>query len=231
MQPTFLPWLGYFNLISSVDLFVILDSVQFESRSWQQRNKIVINGISKWITIPVTLPYGVLTKINQVEVNKEHFSAKKLKSTIFHAYGKNKGYSYIESEIFPLITDEEKLLSNINLFIIKKITQDLKISTKFLKSSELQAGGSNADLILNICKEVKSKVYVSPRGSEAYLHNFQGFEQSKIELRYQDYEHPVYFQGNRDFISHLSIIDAIANIGLELVANLIIPEKTNDLIS
>ena len=225
MQPTFMPWLGYFNLISSVDLFVILDSVQFESRSWQQRNKIVINGISKWITIPVTLPQGVATKINQVEINREHFTAEKFKSTIFHAYGKNRGYSYIESEIFPLITDEEKFLSDLNLSIIKKIAQDLKISTKFLKSSELQAEGSKADLILNICKEVKSKVYISPIGSQTYLDNFQGFEQNTIALEYQDYQHPVYSQGKRDFMSHLSIIDAIAHIGLDLVGNLVIPEK------
>lgn len=225
MQPTFLPWLGYFNLISRVDLFVILDSVQFESRSWQQRNKILINGISKWITIPVTLPLGIATKINQVEINREHFSAEKFKSTIFHAYGKNHGYSYIESEIFPLITDEEKFLSDMNLRIIEKITQDLKISTKFLKSSELQAVGSKADLILNICKEVKSKVYISPIGSQTYLDDFQGFEQNAIELEYQDYQHPVYSQGKREFISHLSIIDAIANIGLGSVTTLIIPEE------
>ena len=225
MQPTFLPWLGYFNLISRVDLFVILDSVQFESRSWQQRNKILINGISKWSTIPVTLPLGIATKINQVEINREHFSAEKFKSTIFHAYGKNHGYSYIESEIFPLITDEEKFLSDMNLRIIEKITQDLKISTKFLKSSELQAVGSKADLILNICKEVKSKVYISPIGSQTYLDDFQGFEQNAIELEYQDYQHPVYSQGKREFISHLSIIDAIANIGLGSVTTLIIPEE------
>ena len=225
MQPTFLPWLGYFNLISSVDLFVVLDSVQFESRSWQQRNKILINGISKWITIPVTLPLGIATRINQVEINREHFSAEKFKSTIFHAYGKNHGYSYIESEIFPLITDAEKFLSDMNLRIIEKITQDLKISTKFLKSSELQAVGSKADLILNICKEVKSKVYISPIGSQTYLDDFQGFEQNAIELEYQDYQHPVYSQGKREFISHLSIIDAIANIGLGPVTNLIISEE------
>jgi hypothetical protein len=68
-------------------------------------------------------------------------------------------------------------------------------------------------------------VYISPIGSQTYLDNFQGFEQNTIALEYQDYQHPVYSQGKRDFMSHLSIIDAIAHIGPNLVGNLVIPEK------
>ena len=53
MQPTFLPWSGYFGLMQSVDMFVFLDSVQFDRRSWQQRNRIKTSSGPKWLTVPV----------------------------------------------------------------------------------------------------------------------------------------------------------------------------------
>jgi len=123
MQPTFLPWLGYFSLIDSVDKFVFLDVVQFESRSWQQRNRILINSEARWLTVPTTLPSGRSTLINQVLINKEHYSGISLLKTLKQAYGNKPGFEYIEMSLFQAILSPPDYLSLLNVGLITKIAK------------------------------------------------------------------------------------------------------------
>ena len=118
MQPTFLPWLGYFSLIDSVDKFVFLDVVQFESRSWQQRNRIMINYEARWVTVPTTLPYGKSTPINQVLINIEHYSGLKVLKTLKHAYGNKPGFEFIEKNLFQELLSPPDYLSLLNVELI-----------------------------------------------------------------------------------------------------------------
>ena len=118
MQPTFLPWLGYFSLIDSVDKFVFLDVVQFESRSWQQRNRIMINYEARWVTVPTTLPYGKSTPINQVLINIEHYSGLKVLKTLKPAYGNKPGFEFIEKNLFQELLSPPDYLSLLNVELI-----------------------------------------------------------------------------------------------------------------
>ena len=81
--------------------------------------------------------------------------------------------------------------------------------------------GEKASLLLDICKLLGATTYISPVGSRAYLDEFSGFAESGIQVEYQSYQHPVYPQLSVDFISHLSIIDAMCNIGTEATAHLV----------
>jgi len=78
MQPTFLPWIGYFALIHEVDTFVFLDSVQFAKRSWQQRNQIKTASGAQWITMPVASSGLREQFIKDTLISSEGESAKKL---------------------------------------------------------------------------------------------------------------------------------------------------------
>jgi len=81
MQPTYIPWVGYFSLINKVDVFIFLDSVQFAKRSWQQRNKIKTANESIWLTVPVLSKGKQSQFINEVEIDlTRDFSEKHIAS-------------------------------------------------------------------------------------------------------------------------------------------------------
>jgi hypothetical protein len=215
MQPTFLPWLGYFALLGSVDTFVFLDNVQFESRSWQQRNRIVINNEVRWLTIPVSLPFGRLTRIDQALVNTEHFSGSKICKTLTQAYSNKKGFDFVANNIFKIFLEPPKNISSFNIKLINEIAKGLKIETPLMLASEMNVHGSKGDLLLDICKNLCATTYVSPAGSAIYLDSYTGFSDAGINLEYQAFEHPSYVQGEMKFVSHLSTIDAICNIEIK----------------
>lgn len=221
MQPTFLPWLGYFHLASKVEKFVFLDSVQFDTRSWQQRNKILLNGKPFWVTIPTILTSGRSTKINEVLINKEHYSSDKIIKTIRQAYGKLPGNSFNEEVLFPHLAASHLLLSDMTIAIIKSIFEVLEIKATILKSSELTVSGTKAELLLSICSELGATSYFSPEGSRGYLAEFDGFDLKDISVEYQEFEHPTYKQSGVEFVPYLSVIDSISNLGIQGVKELI----------
>ena len=121
MQPTYFPWLGYFALISNVDTFVFLDNVQFDRRSWQQRNQIANKEKKIWLTVPVEKKI-YLVKIHDVNIKDLNFKTKHLKS-IFYSYNKTKYFS----KVFPFIEDifNKKIntLSELNILIVKRFVK------------------------------------------------------------------------------------------------------------
>ena len=221
MQPTFLPWLGYFNLIANSNCFVFLDNVQFETRSWQQRNRILINEEVAWITVPVSKPSGSSTKINEVLVNKEHFHPTRVCETLRRAYSKRPGISWLESEVFPIINSTNFKLADLNEALIISIAKGLGLQTLFLNASNLKTHGSKEELLESILCNFNEAEYLSPKGAAIYLDKLNGSFPSGIPIKYQDFEHPKYKQNISDFVPHLSIVDAIANIGIDSVRGLI----------
>ena len=221
MQPTFLPWLGYFELLESVDTFVFLDNVQFEARSWQQRNRIIINNKVSWLTIPVSLPFGRLTRIDQALINVEHFSGSKICKTLTQAYKNKKDFDFITNNIFKILLDPPKNISNFNITLINEIANALKIKTPLKIASEMNVYGNKGDLLLDICKNLSATTYVAPSGSAVYLDGYSGFSDSGINLEYQTFEHPSYSQGEIKFVSHLSVVDVICNTGVKATEEMI----------
>ena len=228
MQPTFLPWLGYFELLKSVDTFVFLDNVQFEARSWQQRNRIIIDNKVSWLTIPVSLPFGRLTRIDQALINTEHFSGSRICKTLTQAYRNKKGFDFITDNIFQILLDPPKHISNFNVKLINKIVNALNIKTPIKLASEMNVYGNKSDLLLDICKNLGATTYVSPAGSAVYLDGYSGFSDSGINFEYQTFEHPTYVQGEMKFVSHLSVIDAICNVGAKATEEMIKKVELNE---
>ena len=215
MQPTFLPWLGYFGLIKKVDLFVFLDSVQFDSRSWQQRNRILINGKPHWVTVPVTCPNGKSTIMKDVLINFEHYSGSKIISSIRQSYSGTTGIKDLSDSLFDLLVNPPNHLSLLNIKLIEIISEKLEIKTEFVNSSELNVKGVKADLLLEICKNLGATEYISPPGSRDYLIDYKGFQSFGINLNYFEFKHPIYWQKSDEFFSNLSIIDSICNQGVK----------------
>lgn len=215
MQPTYLPWSGYFNLAAQVDYFIILDDVQFNKRSWQQRNRILQNGQELILSVPVFTKNKRDQLIKDVEINNEsNWQQTHLKS-IEMSYRKSK----YKNELMPLIeniySNKATLLADFNVNFIMKILNLLEIDVKVIKSSEIPVYGKKSEYLIELCKHLNCTDYLSPPGSKDYIEEERNFENSIVALNYQSYVPKPYEQLNTEnFISHLSIIDMIFNIGI-----------------
>jgi hypothetical protein len=218
-QPTFFPWQGYFALIDFVDEFVFLDNVQFDKRSWQQRNYINLNGTIHLITIPVISKNKFTQKITEVEIDYSNFKISKFLKTIELAYKKSKYFDLYFDNIKKIINNEYKFLSQLNIDIIECICEFLNIRKKLTRASflNLDSSISKIDLLDFICKKKNSNEYISTIGSADYLKNTDKLFHSKANIYYFQYNGAIYQQPGTIFIPNLSIIDLLFNKGPESI--------------
>lgn len=211
MQPTFLPWIGYFVMIARVDAFVFLDCVQFERCSWQSRNKIKLNGKEHFVSLH--LQHASFNELIQnIRLNNEILWRKKLLKTIYHAYNKSENFKEIY-EILEYALFHFENLSELNIFLIKQFSLILKLKTPLIKASSLSIlPAKKENLLLEICKFLKADEYLSPDGSKNYLEPARALFMNKgVSVEYFDMIHPVYTQQNNNFIKYLSVIDLLFN--------------------
>lgn len=220
MQPTFLPWAGYFELISAVDVFVFLDDVQFEKQSWQSRNRILIGGRPHWVTVPVHASLD--QTIREIETDESRHWRKKLLRTLEQAYAR----SPVRQAMLDLVREELALagtsLAELNIRLILAVATRLELEPLFMRASELEIAGSRSERLVRICEHFGCDEYVSPVGAADYLASDGCFESSRVKLSFQDYHPQPYSQpGASEFVSHLSWVDVVANLGWERAAEYI----------
>ena len=173
-QPTFFPWLGYFDMIDQSDIFVILDDAKFSKRSWHQRNKFKklfkSTNELEWFTIPVQSEKSD-NNINQIKMFNEIKILKEFEKFIQTNYSKSKYFkSYSKNIINTMILESKKgMLSDLNIGIIKFFLEVLNIKTKIILSSDLSLKGKRSKKTINICEYFKEKIYLSSPGSKEYL--------------------------------------------------------------
>ena len=216
MQPTYLPWSGYFNLIESADQFFYLDNAQYERGTWQHRNRILIKDKVNMLSLPVRREsLGVLIK--DVSISATNYRWRKKHSmTIKMAYSKKPFYKDLYP-VLDLIENNNTLnLCQFNILLIDKICELLKINTIRRKSSLQKTSNNRTKKLIELCQISGSEIYLSPLGSKDYL-TFDKFETlSEISLEYQKFTCRPYNQGQLakgSFFGGLSILDVIANLG------------------
>jgi hypothetical protein len=216
-QPHYLPWPGHFRLMKEADFYVFADHVQFESGSWQCRNRIKTSTGWKWLTIPVCHS-GLFGSIKNVHINNDAPWAKKHFNILSSYYGKSP-YFEVYSDFFKS-TYEQKwtLLSELNIHITKYLAAQLGLSPTFLKSSDLTTQGKRSHLALSICKLLKVDRYLSSIGAKEYMRQEHAdvlFEKEGIQLEFLEYSTPEYPQLFGSFIKNLSFVDCLFNCGPE----------------
>lgn len=221
MQPTFIPWLGYFSLIKYSDTFVFLDDVQFEKRSWQQRNRINSKNGELFISLPVFSKKLFEQKILEVEIVSFQNFYNKLLRTLKHNYGKALYYDEC-IEAIQIINFEEAInLCDINIKIIKLLSNRLGIKTEFLSSSDLSMPGKKSTKLLNLCQKIGNCNYLSVPGSINYINEEGSFAKSHVPVFKFIFKSPEYYSVNTPFLKDMSIIDAVMNIGFNKTAELL----------
>ena len=212
MQPTYLPWLGYFDLIRRSDVFVLYNSVQFDKRSWQQRNRIRNKAGELMLTVPVKTKGDFEQKIADVLLDNPKAALHKHLKTIQQSYAKAPNFARFMPGLEEVYGRGFLRLQDLNFALIKFGMEALHLKTEVVFSSELETGGTKVEGLLNICKKLGATAYLSPQGSRTYIEENNLFPENRIALRYHEYEHPHYQQLNySDFISHLSFIDYLFN--------------------
>ena len=210
MQPYFMPYIGYFQLMSSVDEFIIYDNIQYTKKGWINRNRILVNGSPQLITLPLKKDSDYLDVIQRSLSDSWDKEKNKILNTLKSFYRKAPQFD----QTFYLI--EQCLnVSNTNLFdfiyqTILLINDFLDIKTKITISSTIAIDHTlkSQDKVLSLCQAKNANTYInSIGGTELYDKNI--FKQYGIELNFIKSNHIEYKQFNNEFVPWLSIIDVL----------------------
>jgi hypothetical protein len=219
MQPYFLPFIGYFQLINNVDEFILYDDVNYIKKGWIDRNNICFRGTVSKIKIPIQ-NVSQNKKINECYISQEGNWRFKLLKTIISYYGKHPNFEIISRNIISIIEkiDFGDKISILNYQLLSAITNYLGISTKISSTSQHYKNDmflSGQDRIVDICKKANAKAYINPiKGIHLYDNQF--FKNNKIELISFDYGVTPYYQlGNEKFVPNLSVLDILMNCDIE----------------
>ncbi len=211
-QPAYLPWLGYLEKIQASDIFVYLDTVQFEKNSFINRNKIKTSHGEQWLTIPVQNKGHISsTLIDTSIIDTQPWRVKHLKSIEMN-YRKAPYFSMCYPKIEELLSIPVSNLSDLCWQQLSFWLKIFNIKTKVVRSSELKIRSKKSDLVLDLCKHFSVNTYISGALGKDYL-NESEFAAAQIKVIYQKFNHPIYPQLWGDFISHMSIIDYWMNCG------------------
>jgi hypothetical protein len=216
-QPTYLPWLGYFDLLDQVDQFVVLDSVQFEKQSWQQRNRIKTPIGLQWLTVPVMFRGRLHQKIREVEIREAEFWRDHLAAVELN-YRRSRFFDTYFSDFANLLQSKSSThrLVELTSGIISWFADILNIRTPIVFSSDLPVQGKRTELLAEICTHLGASLYLSPIGSAAYLlEEMEALTARGIAVEFQHYEHPDYRQLFPPFQPYACTLDLMMNEGCQ----------------
>jgi hypothetical protein len=215
MQPTYMPWAGYLNLMRTVDCFVYLDDAQFERSSWHNRNRILLNQSPNWLTIPVVRGH-LGASIQEVVVDDGIPWRRKHETMLSNAYARHEYAHTVLEAIEPIRNVSLVHLADINIATLNVIRTKLGITTPTLRSSNLDVDGSRTRRLIKILARLGATEYVTPAGAINYLQEDRFVDHCSIRLEVHDFQPEEYRQRNTStFVSHLSILDIAANLGWE----------------
>ena len=215
MQPFFLPWAGYFNLISDSDHFVFLTDAEYQKGSWHNRNNILVQGNKSWITCPIQRD-GLHTPLDKVRLQDDDRWRIKLTRTLEQNYKKSPFFIDLECVLDAILESNGLSLVELNIKLIKLIAASLGLVTQFSESRDLNIGLDRSNKLHEIVRVNNCGRYLSPLGAKDYLYEDNVLPSATISLDFQDFTPKPYVQFNSPtFISHLSIFDVISNLGIE----------------
>ena len=212
MQPTYLPWAGYFDLVDQGDLFVFLDTVQFEKQSWQQRNRIKTPSGALWLTVPCRqrLPQS----ITEVRIDPASKWRRKHWLSLSANYAHAPHWHVHRGALEAIYARDWDRLVDLNVAMITLMASLLGIAARFVRASEMSLeSGDRTGRLVEICTRLGADTYLSPRGAFVYLESDRPFTDRGIRLRFQRFDTPEYRQSFGDFIPGLSAIDLLINEG------------------
>jgi len=210
IQPSFFPYHGYFDIIEKSEKFIFYDHVQYDKHGWRNRNRIIIDGNVKWLTIPVVIDESKI--INKVKIFKPDYNLAKSFKKIKQNYSRSKNYKIVTNLIEEIFFKKKwTYLCDFNIHSTKKICEYLNIKTKFYKSSDFENVKDKNINIINFCKKMNCKTYLSGQLAKNYIDE-KLFNKNSINVKWHEYN-PINYKhlNTKNFFENLSIIDYIYN--------------------
>lgn len=211
LQSNYVPWLGYFQLIDSVDEFVLYDDVQFTKNDWRNRNRVKTATGVRWLSIPVGKKID--RQVREVEVTapwrENHWRSLELN------YRRARAFEETAEWLRPLYLDSEQTnLSVINKLFIEAICGAMGIGTKITSSGDYKLVGDRNERLINLCLQAGATSYVSGPAAKVYLEP-KRFSEGSVSVEWFEYPEPIpYPQLWGDFVPTVSILDLILNLGV-----------------
>ena len=208
MQPYILPYLGYWQMITAVDKFVLFDDVNYIVRGWINRNNILLNNQPHMITLPLE-GASSFKKINEIPVTSDMKAREKLCKSISMAYTKAPYFK----DVFPMIEKSVMkggIISDIIYETVLDICNYIGIRTKIMLSSEIDKNCElkAQDKVIHIVKNLGGTTYINSIGGQE-LYDKDEFKAEGIDLYFLKTEPVEYRQFKKDFVPNLSIIDIL----------------------
>jgi len=218
LQPSYIPWRGYFDQICRADLFIFYDDVQYDKRGWRNRNQIKTSKGKQWLTIPVN-SRGAQTEnipIHQIRIAWDNpWSQNHLKS-LQHSYSKAPHFSRYASLLEKFYQRRDEFLADFTIDFTIALTRELgNAHTRFMRSSEFVGiDGQKTDRLIQILQSVGGTHYLSGPSARDYIEK-EKFESAGITLEYMEYNYPEYPQLYPPFDPYVSILDLLFMTGPE----------------
>lgn len=209
MQPYFLPYIGYFQLINAVDIFLIYDDVNYIKRGYINRNSILVNGAANLFSISLK-DVSQNKLINEISIDTESSWKKDLLKTLEHSYKKAPHFEVVFPLVESIINHPETNLAKFIANTLREVCNYLHIDTKIIVSSEIEKDNSlkGQDKILEISKKLKADEYINAIGGME-LYDRNAFSNEGIALNFIKTQPINYSQFKNEFIPWLSIIDVM----------------------
>lgn len=210
MQPYFLPYIGYFQLINSVDEFVIYDNIQYTKKGWINRNRILDHGSDRLFTVPIKKDSDYLDVVDRKLSESWDKDRKKLLNSLYMLYHKAPYFKDSFNIIEECLVDDENNLFTFILNSLNKINNYLDIKTNIVISSSIDIDHSlkSQDKVLAICKAREATTYINAIGGMD-LYSKAVFESNNIDLKFIKSQPITYQQFDGAFVPWLSIVDVM----------------------
>ena len=219
LQPSYLPWLGAFDMMDACDLWIFYDDVQYTRRDWRNRNRIKGPGGPEYLTVPVVkAPRSSL--IRDIRIHDETGWAQKHLAKLRTNYHGSPHVDDIVDRLEDGLAACDGSLANLCMETTRSMAAHLGVRCQFSQASDIGVSGKGAERILALCNEVGAASYVNGAAGRD-LYDERAFAEIGVQLVFHDYTHPVYEQPHPPFESHLSIVDLLVGytpkVALELI--------------
>ena len=221
MQPTFLPWLGYFDLIDRVDAFVVLDDVELSKQSFQTRNRV--QGVlpePRWLSIRHERKANSTGLIRDVGLVSGSQQFESFAGILRNAYPKSPNLETFLTHLAGALT-ESRTVGELNTRLIRHFMAELGISTPILMSSSFTKSPDRSQRLADIVQELGARLYVTVPGAVDYIHQDGLQELLSCDIAIHTHEPVEYRQSGEGFTPYLSVVDAVLEVGSTSVLDLV----------
>lgn len=213
LQSNYIPWKGYFDMIASVDVFILYDEMQYTRRDWRNRNQIKTPNGVQWLTVPVNAKGKYNQKIVNTEIMGADWAVVHWKSLTAN-YGRAPHFDEVADWLKPLYMDKTYThISQLNRQLIESVCSYLSIETTIRNSGDFNLTEGKTERLADLCKQVDGTEYISGPAAKDYIEEAV-FCKQRIKLTWFDYSgYHEYPQLWGDFVHGVTILDLLFNCG------------------